>query len=81
MVFFIFNTEATGVLVAHDLRQGEFVLQIFYPPQQNLEDFSPEIAISNTALSVQNFKAAMAVPSALGLEFIIMVEYLSLSGG
>ncbi|XP_024193944.1 putative polyketide hydroxylase isoform X1 [Rosa chinensis] len=41
MLFFIFNTEAIGVLVAHDLKQGEFVLQIpFYPPQQNLEDFS-----------------------------------------
>lgn len=43
MLFFIFNTEVIGVLVAHDLKQGEFVLQIpFYPPQQNLEDFSPE---------------------------------------
>ncbi|GAU41297.1 hypothetical protein TSUD_325110 [Trifolium subterraneum] len=41
MLFFIFNTEAIGVLVAHDLRQGEFVLQIpFYPPQQTIEDFS-----------------------------------------
>ncbi|KAG2706732.1 hypothetical protein I3760_05G116200 [Carya illinoinensis] len=44
MLFFIFNTEAIGVLVAHDLKQGEFVLQIpFYPPQQNLEDFTPKI--------------------------------------
>ncbi|KAK6242243.1 hypothetical protein SCA6_007632 [Theobroma cacao] len=44
MLFFIFNTEAIGVLVAHDLKQGEFVLQVpFYPPQQNLEDFNPEI--------------------------------------
>ncbi|KAJ1396997.1 hypothetical protein SESBI_32170 [Sesbania bispinosa] len=41
MLFFIFNTEAIGVLVAHDLREGEFVLQIpFYPPQQTIEDFS-----------------------------------------
>ncbi|XP_022887617.1 uncharacterized protein LOC111403366 isoform X1 [Olea europaea var. sylvestris] len=41
MLFFIFNTEAIGVLVAHDLKQGEFVLQVpFYPPQQRLEDFS-----------------------------------------
>ncbi|KAM7464722.1 hypothetical protein LguiA_032843 [Lonicera macranthoides] len=41
MLFFIFNTEAIGVLVAHDLKLGEFVLQLpFYPPQQNLEDFS-----------------------------------------
>lgn len=41
MLFFIFNPEAIGVLVAHDLNQGEFVLQIpYYPPQQNIEDFS-----------------------------------------
>ncbi|OIW14660.1 hypothetical protein TanjilG_33002 [Lupinus angustifolius] len=40
MLFFIFNTEAIGVLVAHDLRQGEFVFQIpFYPPQETIEDF------------------------------------------
>ncbi|XP_021746639.1 uncharacterized protein LOC110712483 [Chenopodium quinoa] len=44
MLFFIFNTEAIGVLVAHDLQQGEFVLQVpYYPPQQNLEDFSPKM--------------------------------------
>lgn len=43
MLFFIFNPEAIGVLVAHDLKQGEFVLQVpFYPPQQNLEDFTFE---------------------------------------
>lgn len=28
MLFFIFNTEAIGVLVAHDLKQGEFILQV-----------------------------------------------------
>ncbi|KAK1575944.1 hypothetical protein Q3G72_009648 [Acer saccharum] len=44
MLFFVFNTEVIGVLVAHDLKQGEFVLQLpFFPPQQNLEDFSSEI--------------------------------------
>uniref|UniRef100_A0A5B7BW30 FAD-binding domain-containing protein n=1 Tax=Davidia involucrata TaxID=16924 RepID=A0A5B7BW30_DAVIN len=44
MLFFIFNTEAIGVLVAHDLKEGEFVLQIpFYPPQQKLEDFNSEM--------------------------------------
>lgn len=44
MLFFIFNTEAIGVLVAHDLEQGEFVLQVpFYPPQQKLEDFNPKM--------------------------------------
>ncbi|XP_042488396.1 putative polyketide hydroxylase isoform X2 [Macadamia integrifolia] len=44
MLFFIFNTDAIGVLVAHDLSQGEFVLQMpFYPPQQNLKDFSSKV--------------------------------------
>ncbi|XP_075098428.1 uncharacterized protein LOC107792154 isoform X1 [Nicotiana tabacum] len=44
MLFFIFNKDAIGVLVAHDLKQGEFVLQVpFYPPQQKLEDFSCEM--------------------------------------
>ncbi|GAB2280594.1 hypothetical protein Dimus_015224 [Dionaea muscipula] len=44
MLFFIFNRDAIGVLVAHDLQSGEFVLQMpFYPPQQKLEDFNPEI--------------------------------------
>ncbi|XP_002514990.2 2,4-dichlorophenol 6-monooxygenase isoform X1 [Ricinus communis] len=44
MLFFIFNTEAIGVLVAHDLKQGEFILQVpFYPPQQDINDFSAEI--------------------------------------
>lgn len=28
MLFFIFNTEAVGVLVAHDVKNGEFVLQV-----------------------------------------------------
>lgn len=29
MLFFIFNPEAIGVLVAHSLQHGEFVLQVF----------------------------------------------------
>lgn len=28
MLFFIFNPEAIGVLVAHDLKEGEFILQV-----------------------------------------------------
>lgn len=30
MLFFIFNPGAIGVLVAHDLEHGEFVLQVFH---------------------------------------------------
>ncbi|XP_015161171.1 putative polyketide hydroxylase, partial [Solanum tuberosum] len=44
MLFFIFNKDAIGVLIAHDLKQGKFVLQVpFYPPQHKLEDFSSEM--------------------------------------
>ncbi|CAO1942681.1 unnamed protein product [Urochloa humidicola] len=44
MLFFIFNPGAIGVLVAHDLENGEFVLQIpFYPPQQMFEDFNAKV--------------------------------------
>ncbi|XP_071715943.1 uncharacterized protein [Rutidosis leptorrhynchoides] len=43
MLFFIFNPGAIGVLVAHDLTQGEFVLQMpFYPPQHQFKDFTSE---------------------------------------
>ncbi|KAG8362904.1 hypothetical protein BUALT_BualtUnG0025500 [Buddleja alternifolia] len=39
-----FNTEAIGVLVAHDLKRGEFVLQVpFCPPQQKFEDFNSRL--------------------------------------
>ncbi|KAH0764935.1 hypothetical protein KY285_000806 [Solanum tuberosum] len=44
MLFFIFNKDAIGVLIAHDLKQGKIFLQVpFYPPQQKLEDFSSEM--------------------------------------
>ncbi|KAI5007083.1 hypothetical protein ZWY2020_047031 [Hordeum vulgare] len=87
MLFFIFNPDAIGVLVAHDLEHGEFVLQVpFYPPQQMFEDFSAkvceqiivklvgwepadiQVAIFNTELSLENFKAAMSIPATLGLD-------------
>ncbi|KAG6477307.1 putative polyketide hydroxylase isoform X1 [Zingiber officinale] len=44
MLFFIFNPDAIGVLVAHDLNQGEFVLQVpYYSPQQKVEDFNLKV--------------------------------------
>ncbi|XP_042434841.1 4-methyl-5-nitrocatechol 5-monooxygenase-like isoform X2 [Zingiber officinale] len=44
MLFFIFNPDAIGVLVAHDLNQGEFVLQVpYYSPQQKFEDFNLKV--------------------------------------
>lgn len=44
MLYFVFNPEVIGVLVAHDLRLGEFVVQVpFYPPQQCYEDFTDKV--------------------------------------
>ncbi|KAI9915401.1 hypothetical protein PsorP6_008123 [Peronosclerospora sorghi] len=43
MLYFVFNQEAVGVVIAHDLEQGEWVFQIpFFPPQESiLWDFTP----------------------------------------
>ena len=42
MLYFVFNPDVVAVVVAHDLRNGEFVAQIpYFPPHQSLErDFS-----------------------------------------
>nr|CCA13880.1 polyketide hydroxylase putative [Albugo laibachii Nc14] len=42
MLYFIFNPDVIGVLIAHDYGKGEFVLQVpFFPPQENIElDFT-----------------------------------------
>ena len=42
MLYFVFNPDVVAVMVAHDLRNGEFVAQIpYFPPHQSLErDFS-----------------------------------------
>lgn len=39
MLFFIFNPEAIGVLVAHDLSQGEFILQVLLSVQVEIFGF------------------------------------------
>ena len=42
MLYFVFNPDAVVVVVAHDLRAGEFVAQIPYlPPVQDARDFTP----------------------------------------
>ncbi|KAK9842673.1 hypothetical protein WJX74_000512 [Apatococcus lobatus] len=44
MLYFVFNSEVVSVLVGHDLPNGELVAQVpIYPPQQSLEDFTPEV--------------------------------------
>jgi 2-polyprenyl-6-methoxyphenol hydroxylase-like FAD-dependent oxidoreductase len=41
MLYFVFNPDAVVVVVAHDLREGEFVAQIPYlPPVQDASDFT-----------------------------------------
>lgn len=44
MLYFIFNKDLVMVLVAHDLREGDFIAQIpYFPPLQSIQDFTPEI--------------------------------------
>jgi hypothetical protein len=46
MLYFVFNQEVIMVVVAHDLKKGEFVAQIpYYPPQQNPEEFTPQVRL------------------------------------
>ncbi|KAE9303511.1 hypothetical protein PF008_g22215 [Phytophthora fragariae] len=42
MLYFVFNKEIVGILIAHDLNRGEWVFQIpFFPPQESIPwDFS-----------------------------------------
>ncbi|POM76659.1 Polyketide hydroxylase [Phytophthora palmivora] len=42
MLYFVFNKEVVGILIAHDLNKGEWVFQIpFFPPQESIPwDFS-----------------------------------------
>ena len=43
MLYFVFNPEVVGVVVAHSLQRGECVFQLpFFPPMQSLSDFPPE---------------------------------------
>jgi 2-polyprenyl-6-methoxyphenol hydroxylase-like FAD-dependent oxidoreductase len=42
MLYFIYSPKGVGVLVAHSLAEGEFVLQVpFFPPHQPEIDFTP----------------------------------------
>ncbi|KAK1938025.1 putative polyketide hydroxylase [Phytophthora citrophthora] len=42
MLYFVFNKDVVGILIAHDLNRGEWVFQIpFFPPQESIPwDFS-----------------------------------------
>ena len=43
MLHFIYNSKVVCVLVSHDIREGEFVLQVpFYPPVETVQDYSSD---------------------------------------
>ena len=40
MLYFLYNKNVVSVLVCHDIRKGEFVLQVpYFPPIESLEDY------------------------------------------
>lgn len=44
MLYFVFNSSVIAVIVAHDLRKGEFVAQVpYFPPLQDPAEFTPEM--------------------------------------
>lgn len=44
MLYFVFNADVVGVVVAHDLRDGEFVAQVpYFPPLQSPSDFPTDV--------------------------------------
>ena len=46
MLYFLYSSNLISVLVCHDLKLGEFVLQIpYYPPTQNLSDFTEQVCM------------------------------------
>lgn len=64
MLYFVFNTRAIVVVVAHDLTLGEFVAQVpYYPPSQLPEDFNE--ARCRELISAAVFGASQPDPSVL----------------
>lgn len=40
MLYFLYNKNVVSVLVCHDIRNGEFVLQVpYFPPIESVEDY------------------------------------------
>lgn len=45
MLYFLYNKDVVAVLVCHDIKKGEFVLQVpFFPPIESIEDYSRDHA-------------------------------------
>jgi 2-polyprenyl-6-methoxyphenol hydroxylase-like FAD-dependent oxidoreductase len=43
MLYFIFNPQTSGVIVAHDLKEGEFIIHsAYFPPMEQVKDFKTE---------------------------------------
>ena len=45
MLYFIYNKEIVSVLVAHNISEGEFVLQVPYPYTDHLPSFTPSLCL------------------------------------
>jgi 2-polyprenyl-6-methoxyphenol hydroxylase-like FAD-dependent oxidoreductase len=45
MLYFLYNKDVVAVLVCHDIKRGEFVLQVpFFPPIESIEDYKRDKA-------------------------------------
>ena len=46
MLYFVFNEQAVAVFIAHDIKSGEWVVQIpYFPPHQSPSDFTEEVCL------------------------------------
>ncbi|CAM9420896.1 unnamed protein product, partial [Discosporangium mesarthrocarpum] len=46
MLYFVYNENIIGVLVAHNVQEGEWACQVpFFPPQQTKESLTPDVAL------------------------------------
>lgn len=88
MLYFVFGPTAIAVVVAHDMKSGEFVAQVpYFPPLQSMADFTPEACVDvvrraagNKSLRVQvktvkpwAMSGAVARPYSAGKERAFLV--------
>ncbi|KAK9846335.1 hypothetical protein WJX81_001811 [Elliptochloris bilobata] len=62
MLYFVFNADVVAVLVAHDLRAGEFVAQVpIFPPLQSAADFDEAACLALVRAAVGDRAADMRI--------------------
>jgi hypothetical protein len=43
MLYFLYNKDLVAVLVCHDIKKGEFVLQVpYFPPIESIDDYKKD---------------------------------------